>query len=296
MKRKNLLRFAEELYCRFEDDGVTALGAQMTYYFILAFFPFLIFLLTLVGYTALTAEEVLLNMSGFLPETSYALVSDILTNIMKNRNNTLLSVGAVTTLWASSSGLTSIIIGLNKAYDVEETRPWWKLKGMSLLFTLAMAVLLVFSMSLLVFGHVLGEHVFRQLNDPDYFETVWATVKYLIPACSMVVVFILLYRFTPNRRVTVRSVIPGAVCASAGWIVISLLFSLYVNNFNNYSHTYGSIGGIIVLLIWLYLNSIILLAGGEINAILTCEREGKSKPHCKPFSKRLFFWKKAEAS
>lgn len=287
---KQILAFTEDIYCRVEDDDVTALGAQMTYYFILAFFPFLIFLLTLVGYTPFTAEEVLGTIAGFLPETSYRMVSDILQEILAQRHDALLSIGMIATYWAASSGLTALIKGLNKAYDEEETRAWWKLRVLSLLFTLALAAVVLFTLALLVFGHFLGTHVFRLLAYPDNFETVWGFVKYGIPAIGMVVVFLLLYRYIPNRKLTFTGVLPGSLFASIGWISISQLFSFYVNEFGHYTRTYGSIGGIIALLIWLYLSSIIVLLGGEINAALQFKREGRNKPVCKSFGRRLFFW------
>lgn len=294
---KKAIRFLDDLYCRYEDDEVTALGAQMTYYFILAFFPFLIFLMAMVGYTPLTSEEVLVNIADFVPETSALVIADILREITLQRSDALVPIGMIATFWAASNGITAMIKGLNKAYDEAETRAWWKIRGIALLFTLAVAVVILVSFTLLVFGHLLGERMFALLkwNNPERYEAVWRIVKYAIPGSVMVIVFMFLYRYVPNRRQTFRGVLPGSVFASFGWIATSLVFSFYVNNFNNYSRTYGSIGGIIVLLIWLYLSSILLLVGGEINATLTFNAEGRKKPACKPFSKRLAFWKKSPA-
>lgn len=292
MRLKSLLQFLEDLYCRYEDDEVTALGAQMTYYFILAFFPFLIFLLTLMGQTPLSDEEVWSNLALVLPETSYTIISDIIRQIIEERNDAFLSFGMVATLWAASNGLSAIIKGLNKAYDEPETRPWWKLKGLSVIFTLGIAVVMIVSFGLLIFGHVIGEQLFKYMDYPQFFETVWGVVKLLIPVGAMLIIFMLLYWVVPNRRLRFRSVFPGAAFSTVGWIVISLLFAFYVNNFNNYAKSYGSIGGVIVLLVWLYLSSIIILLGGELNATLTFNREGLKKPACKSFSSRLAFWKR----
>jgi membrane protein len=291
MQWKKPLRFLEDLYCRYEDDEVAALGAQMTYYFILAFFPFLIFLLTLIGLTPLSQEEVWSNLGVLLPETTYGIVSDIIRQIIKERNDALLSFGMVATLWASSKGLTAILKGLNKAYDEEETRPWWKLRIISVFFTLAITVILMFAIALLVFGHVLGLQLFTYMELPNYFETIWGVTKFVIPITSMLIVFMFLYREAPNRRLSFKSVLPGSLFASTGWIGISMLFATYINHFNYYARTYGSIGGVIVLLIWLYLSSVIILVGGEINATLTFNKEGRKKPHCKSFGSRLTFWK-----
>jgi membrane protein len=292
MKWKKALRFLEDLYCRYEDDEVTALGAQMTYYFILAFFPFLIFLLTVMGLTPLSDEEVWSNLALVLPESSYTIISDIIRQIIKERNDAFLSFGMAATLWAASNGVSAVIKGLNKAYDEPETRSWWKHKGLSLIFTIGIAVVMILTFGSLVFGHVLGTQMFKWLEDPHYFEAIWGVVKFIIPVLAMLLIFLLLYQIAPNRRLSLRSVIPGSLFATIGWIAISLLFSYYVNNFGNYSRSYGSIGGIIVLLIWLYLSSIIILIGGEINATLTFNREGRKKPACKSFNSRLLFWKR----
>lgn len=288
---RKTIRFLEDLVCRFEDDDVTALGAQMTYYFILAFFPFLIFLLTMVSLTPIQVEEALIYLEGFVPEATFRIISDILQQVLADRNNALLSFGMVATFWAASRGMTALIRGMNKAYDEKETRPWWKLKGMALLFTLALAVVLLFALALLVFGHPLGRQLFIWLEYPGYYEPIWDIIKYSIPAGAMIVVFMVLYRYVPNAKLSFKGVIPGSIFASVGWIVISVLFSFYVNHFGSYARTYGSIGGIIVLLIWLYLSSIIILMGGEINATILFNKEGRIKPKCKSFSKRLIFWK-----
>ncbi|MDF2923085.1 MAG: YihY/virulence factor BrkB family protein [Paenibacillaceae bacterium] len=289
MRWKKQLTFLEDLYCRFEDDEVTALGAQMTYYFILAFFPFLIFLLTLMGNTPLSDEEVWSNLALVLPMETYTIISDIIRQIIEERNDALLSFGMIATLWAASNGLSAIIKGLNKAYDEPETRPWWKLKGLAVIFTLAIALVMIISFALLVFGKVIGEQLFEYLAYPAFFETVWGVVKLFVPIGAMLLIFILLFMIVPNRRLRMKNVLPGAAFVTIGWIVISFLFSFYVNNFGNYAKSYGSIGGVIVLLIWLYLSSIIILLGGEINATLAFSKDGQKKPACKSFSSRLAF-------
>lgn len=289
MKWREKLQFLEDLYCRFEDDEVTALGAQMTYYVILAFFPFLIFLLALLGLTPLSEEEVWSNLALVLPESSYMIISDIIRQIVKERNDAFLSFGMVATLWTASNGVSAIIKGLNKAYDEPETRPWWKHKSISVIFTIGIALVMVITIGLLVFGQVIGVQLFNWLHVPILFESVWRFIKFAIPLAAMLFIFILLYQIAPNRRLSLASVVPGAIFSTAGWIAISLLFAFYVNNFGNFARSYGSIGGIIVLLIWLYLSSIIILLGGEINATLTFNQEGRKKPACKPFSSRFTF-------
>ncbi|WP_438444712.1 YihY/virulence factor BrkB family protein [Gorillibacterium sp. sgz5001074] len=289
---KRLIRFLEDLYCRYEDDEVAALGAQMTYYLILSFFPFLIVLLTLAGLTPLSEEEVWSNLAVMLPEATFLVISDIIRQIVKERNDALLSFGMLATLWAASNGLNAIVKGLNKAYDEQETRPWWRVRAISVVYTLAVVLVLMITIALLVFGHLLGKQMFRQWAFPATFETVWDAVKLAVTVSIAFLVFMLLYRNAPNRRLSFRSVLPGAGFASVSWVGISLAFAAYVNHFNTYAKTYGSIGGVIVLLVWLYLSSTIILIGGEINAVLIFNKEGRRKPKCKSFSNRVMFWRK----
>lgn len=269
--------FIKQLYVRFQEDEVSALGAQMTYYLILAFFPFLIFLLTIISYTSVTSEIILNNLRPILANNSFEMVEDFVNETLRAGNKTLLSFGMIGTLWAASTGVMAIIRGLNKAYDVAENRPFWKARILSILFTLALGVVILLSFVLLIFGKGIGEQIFIFLHFPDHFDTIWNFIKYSIPLATMLVVFIFIYKVTPNKSLSIREVISGAVFSTLGWIITSILFAFYVNNWGNYTKMYGSIGGIIVLLIWMYISSIIILLGGEINATLSSLREGKHK-------------------
>jgi membrane protein len=281
---KKVFRFVDQLYCRYQDDEVGALGAQMTYYLILAFFPFLIFLMTMMSLTSVTTADILQSIRPMVAHETYTVIEGFINEVLKTGNKTLLSFGMIGTLWASSSGVMAIIRALNKAYDEAENRPFWKVYGISLLFTIALGIVILLAFVLLIFGQGIGEHVFRWLHFPDSFDTIWNFIKFTIPLIMMFIVFIFLYQILPNRRLTVREVIPGSLFSSLGWIVTSVLFAFYVNHFGHYTKTYGSIGGVIVLLIWLYLSSIIILLGGEINATLAFLRDGRNKPECKKYS------------
>jgi membrane protein len=292
--KKRIFLFIEQLYCRYQDDEVAALGAQMTYYLILAFFPFLILLMTIASYTSVTTTNILANISPILANNTYTLIKDFFNEILNTRNVTLLSFGMIGTLWASSSGIMAIMRGLNKAYDEAEDRPFWKVLGISLLLTLALGFVILLAFVLLIFGQGIGEHLFNWLHFPANFDTIWNVIKFSIPLITMFIVFIFLYQISPNLRLSLREVIPGALFTSLGWLVTSVLFAFYVNHWGSYTRTYGSIGGVIVLLIWLNLSSTIILLGGEINATLSFLRDGKSKARCKRFtiSLPLPFFKK----
>lgn len=282
--KKKTLRFAENLYCRFQDDEVPAMGAQLTYYLILAIFPFMIFLVALIGFTPFTTWDMLDALHKVLPQSNSQVLVDWIQNVQNNRSGALLSFGIIGSLWSASNGINAIIRALNKAYDEPETRPFWKVKGLSLVVTIVLTLVIVSSLALLVFGRWLGEWIFKTFALPDFFDEVWSVAQFLIPIVIIALVFTAMYKYVPNRHLKFKEVLPGALVATIGWIVASGLFAFYVSNFANYTKTYGSLGGVIVLLTWLYISSIIVVLGGEINATLAFDREGKSKPECKKYT------------
>ncbi|NLD46748.1 MAG: YihY/virulence factor BrkB family protein [Clostridiaceae bacterium] len=258
----------KDLCFRFKDDDVPALAAQLTYYFILSFFPFLIFLITLISYTPITNEQALNNLSRILPEEAYIIINDVINQAVASDRGTLISLGMFTTIWASSNGMNAVIRGINKAYDQKETRAFWKVRAISIASTFALAITIIFSFILLVLGKVLGEQLFQYLGYPDFFISLWTLIRFLIPVFNMLVVFSIIYCFIPNRRLKLKEVLPGSMFTTVGWFLTSGVFSFYINNLGNFSRTYDSVGGIFVLMIWLYWISIIVLLGGEINASL----------------------------
>ncbi|MFC4809139.1 YihY/virulence factor BrkB family protein [Paenibacillus sp. GCM10023250] len=283
-RRMGVLSFAKQLYRRYQDDDVQAMGAQLTYYLILAFFPFLIFLIAVLSFADLTVNDVIDRIRPVMPQLSAQTIADALKAIQDSRSGSLLSFGLLVALWSASSGVAAIMKALNKAYDVEETRPFWKVKAYSLVFTLVLAVVIGFSLVMLIFGRVIGDMLYRETHLPGSIDAVWSIAQFAMPIAVTAVVFAAMYLYVPNLRLRCREVVPGALFATFGWIAASLAFSYYVNNFGNYSKTYGSIGGIIVLLTWLYLSSIILVLGGEINAVLHFDRNGIAKETGKQFA------------
>lgn len=278
-----LLEIVKDMYCRFRDDDVPALGAQVTYYLILSFFPFLIFLIAIVSITPLTAEEAIGGLSKLLPENIMSLVEEVIRQARLSNRATFLSFSMLATLWASSNGTTAVIRAINKAYEQEENRPFWKVRGIAVLFTTALALLLLASAGLLVFGELFGSVSFSRYGLGDYFLSAWNFVRFIAPSLIMLLVFTALYLYTPNKRLRLKEAVPGAFFATGGWIIVSFVFSLYVRFFGNITTTYGSLGGIILLLLWLYWSSVILLLGGELNASLAFRKAGIKKPRGKKY-------------
>ncbi|ABR50340.1 putative ribonuclease BN [Alkaliphilus metalliredigens QYMF] len=256
------------LYNQFDKDEVPALGAQISYYLILSFFPFLIFLIVLIGYIPLTEERTLYELALILPHDAYSLVEEIILEITTADNTTLISFGMLGTLWTASRGTSAMIRGMNKAYNVKEDRPFWKVAGMGVIFTIGLAFMILFSLTLLVFGQLLGEMLINQLNLSTLLEPTWRLVRYGVALLALFSTFTLLYLFGPNYHLKLKNIYWGALFSTVGWVVISLGFAYYVNNFGNYTRVYGSIGGVMILLIWLYLSSLIVLMGAEVNSTI----------------------------
>jgi len=266
------LQFMKSLYSRFRDDDVPAIGAQLTYYLILSFFPFLIFMISLLGLIELSGDSVVTELVRVLPSEASDTINGILSEVTENSNGGLLSFGMIATLWSASNGVNAIFKGLNKAYDLKEQRPFWKIRGISLLSTIFLVAVIVLVMLMFIFGKAIGHYLFDLFDHPDEFQWIWGIVKYAVPIAAMIGAFSLLYWIVPCRKLGLREVLPGAMFATFGWIVTSLLFQFYMNSFGNYSKTYGSLGGMIILLIWLYISSIMIMLGGEINATLASAR------------------------
>ena len=265
--------FFQELLARIKYLDVTALGAQLAFFFLLSLFPLLIFLVTLLPYLNLQEDQLFSILRTYAPDEVYKLIYGTVNEVLTTRNGGLLSVGILATIWTASNGMNALIKSLNRSYSLEETRPFIIARSISVIFTLLLITLFVIALVLPVFGEQIGIFLFSYLGYEQSFLTVWNSIRWTIPPVMIFVVFMLLYWIAPNRKLYLKSVIPGAIFATLGWILVSLAFSFYVSSFANYSATYGSIGGIIVLMMWLYFSGTILMVGGQINAVMQERKE-----------------------
>ena len=267
--------FIKEIIKKLEVDDISGLAAQLAYFFLLSMFPLFIFLFTLVAYLPYSQEEILRTLQTFAPAESMDLIEENLNEVMQG-NVKLLSFGVLGTIWSASHGLNAIIKAFNRAYNVTETRSYFIARGMSIMLTFAMIFVFLVALFLPVFGKQIGMFLFSEFGISEQFIKVWNTFRWVISSIVLFIVFIMLYWIAPNKKLTCVSVLPGAVFATIGWVAVSFLFSFYVDKISNYTTTYGSLGGIIVLMIWFYLSGLIIIMGGEINAAVG----EKKKPEC----------------
>ena len=250
------------------DDDIFALGAQLAYYMVLSFIPFLMFLMTLVGFSHLNSDAVLNLLSNVMPTEAFNLIQSTVIEIVDREQTGLLWISIALAIWVSSSGFKAVIKGLNKAYGFKETRSYIKLKLISMIYTILLALIVIATLFLFVFGDVIGDFFMKVLEHPEFIYYIWNILRYVVVILIMILFFMFLYNETPCVRLGWLEVIPGAVITTLGWISISYIFAYYVNNFSNYSRLYGSLGAVFMFMTWMFITSMILILGGEINAVL----------------------------
>jgi membrane protein len=264
---------ARRLWKRINEHDVLGRAAQLSYYFLLALFPLLLFLLTMLGYFAHAGSELrtslIVYLSTIMPRSAVQLVRTTLDEISAARGSGKLSFGLLAALWAASTGMGAISQTLNVAYNVKETRPWWKVRLISILLTITLSVLIVMALAIILYGGRLGDVIAASLGYSDAFRMAWTILQWPIALIVMLISFNLIYRFAPNLpRLKRKWFTPGAAVAVALWLMISFAFRIYLHFFNSYSLTYGSLGALIILMLWFYLTGTAILVGGEINSEL----------------------------
>src|SRR5699024_5345993 len=274
--------FVKELVTRISKVDVTGLASQLAFFFLLSLFPLLIFIFTLLPYLNLDQAQIFMYIRDYAPGSVAQLLEDTLGEILSSRNGGLLSFGIIATIWSASKGMNALTKALNRSYFQEESRSFIVARGMSIIFTVMLIGVLVVALILPIFGQQIGSLLFSYIGIESDFLHLWAKLRWVAPIVLIYTVFSLIYWLVPNLKISYRSVMLGSIFSTLGWIITSLGFSFYVGNYVSYSSTYGSIGAIIVLMMWLYLSAIILMLGGQINAVMRDRKhavQAKQKSH-----------------
>ena len=260
-------RFVKE----FQEDTVTDCAAQLSYYFLFSLFPFLFFLVTLAAYLPFShgaVEAALTRVAPLIPGDALSLVQDQLRSLVNQPRPKLLTLGLAVALWSASRGVDALRTALNMAYDVPESRPFWKTQGLAMVMTLLGTLLIPLSFGLFLLGGKLGEWLAERLQVEQVFQLVWSWVRWPFVAALVMLVLALCYYVLPDVKQRFKYITPGSVIGTGLWLVSTWGFTQYVDHFGKYNVTYGSIGGVVVLLLWLYISGLIFILGGELNAIL----------------------------
>ena len=260
-------KFVKEMYYRLMYDEISLLSANLSYYFILSLFPMLIVALALTPYFKIDQQFLLEKIHSFAPGDLGDYLFDMISEVLNNKNNTIITVGIVFTLWSASSGIYGIIIAFNNAFRVRDGRIWIVTKIISVVITALFLVGMFVVLALVVFGKQLTYILFHKFNLDEGFYNLWSVLNYSFPILFTFIVFVFLYIMGPNLKLKAISIIPGSIFATFSWTLISRLFGYYIDHFSSYIKTYGTIGAFMAFIIWLYITGYILIIGAEINAI-----------------------------
>jgi membrane protein len=261
----------KRVFGEIQKDDVFGRAAQLAYYFLLALFPLLLFLTSVIGLllgSGTGLRHSLFNyLSQVLPGSAFSLVDSTMYEVSAASSGSKVTFGLLAALWAASNGMGAITQALNAAYNVTESRPWWKQRLTAVGLTLALSVLVISALVLLLYGGRLAEHIGGSYGLGEAFIVGWKVVQWPIVLAFMLLAFALIYYLAPDlHEQSWVWVTPGSVVGVALWLLVSLSFKLYLHFFDSYSKTYGALGAVIVLMLWLYLTGAAILIGGEVNS------------------------------
>jgi membrane protein len=251
----------------FTADNCLGLAAQLAYYLLLALVPALVFLIALSSFfPAHLIDQMISTVGTVAPAEMTQIVRDQLSSIAQGQQGGLLTFGFVMALWSSSAAVVAMTDALNRAYDIEEGRPWWKVRLTAILLTIGLAAFVLAALGLVLAGPMMAEWLAVSTGLGGAFEWSWKILQWPVIILLVATALGLLNYFGPDAEQDWVWVSPGAVLGTILWLLASLAFKFYVGNFANYNQTYGSLGGIIVLMLWFYISGLAILAGAEMNA------------------------------
>ena len=249
------------------EDNALGLAAQLAYYLLLALVPALVFLVSLISLFPIRVLDGMLDtLQTVAPGEMTEIVRTQLQSIRQGEPAGLLTFGFVFALWSSSAATVAATNALNRAYDIEEGRPWWRVRLEAIALTVALALFTILAFALVLGGPAAAEWLAAQTAMGGVFEWTWKILQWPLVIALMSVALGMVYYFGPDADQDWEWITPGALLGTVLWLIASLAFKVYVANFGNYNETYGTLGGIIVLMLWFYISALAVLAGAEMNA------------------------------
>lgn len=263
------IRLIRAFLRKLREDSVSAFASQAAFFIILSFFPFVMFLLTLLYYLPVSVEEIRELITAQFPSTVHQVLTPLVTELMQKVSGTLRFATVFVALWSASRGALALSRGLNSVYQQKETRNYFLLRISSVLYTLIFAFLLIAALILLVFGNQLYQFILLKLPFLGNLAFILISMRSLLTMAVLTVFFLIIYLAVPNRKSRLWHELPGAILAAAGWLGFSYLFSFYIDHMGNYSYLYGSVAALAICMLWLYACMYILFIGAEVNVILS---------------------------
>jgi membrane protein len=249
-------------------DDAQGLASQLAYYFFLALFPALLCLLAIASFFPLQnfTDDVVRLLGPFAPAEMMDIIRQEMVKIAEGNHGGLLTVGVLGALWSSSTAMVAMVGAMNRAYDIEESRPWWKVRATAIGLTVALSLAIVVAFTLIVAGPQLADWLGNQFAFGGVFVGTWKILQWPLAFAMVVAGIGLIYYFAPDAEQMWVWITPGSLVATTLWLLGSLAFRFYAVNFANYEATYGAIGGVMLLLLWFYLSALVIVVGAEMNA------------------------------
>ncbi len=263
------------------NDEIGNSAAALAFYLTLAIFPAMIFLLSIIPYLPIpnVDQAIMDGLRQALPGEAANMFTGVVGEVTRNRSGGLFSFGILATIWAASAGIIAIIKQLNTIHEVKENRGFFKLRGTAILLSLAVGVLTITSFALVVLGGMLQQQLAGILGWSPVLTGAFTVLRWLIIVAGLLLVFSLMYRYAPALKFPFRFITPGGAIATTLLIAGSIIFRVYVSRFGNYSATYGSIGAVILLMLWMNLAGLATIIGAEVNAVVDKYAERKGQAH-----------------
>ncbi|MFN2532896.1 MAG: YhjD/YihY/BrkB family envelope integrity protein, partial [Pyrinomonadaceae bacterium] len=281
----------DRLWREIEEDDVFGRSAQLAYYFLLALFPLLLFLTSVIGLVMGSGSGIrhaLFNyLSEVLPGSAFSLIDTTMYEVSAASSGGKVAFGILAALWAASNGMGAITSALNVGYDVKESRPWWKQRLVAIKLTIILSVLIITALVLLLYGGHIADYIAASYGFSAVFTWAWKLIQWPLVVMFMLLSFALIYYEAPDLREQKWTwLTPGSAIGVAIWLLISFAFRVYLHFFDSYSKTYGSLGAVIILMLWLYLTGAAILIGGEVNSVVEDAAAERGAPDAKEKGER----------
>lgn len=268
MKRlKDIYQKITGITAGFNEDHVGAYAAQSAYFFMLCMIPIILLLLTMVQYTPVTKADVMTAVIQVFPSSVENLITSIV-NQVYNQSTGVIPVTIVVALWSAGKGVLAMASGLNCIYRCRETRNYIVLRIRATFYTVLFIVVIILLLVLSVFGNTLNLFIAEHIPFLRRVADQLIAARVFITPTVLVIFSLMLYRYLPNRRGRFRDQLPGAMFVAVGWMVISWVFSIYLDVFKGFSNMYGSLTTIVLIMLWMYFCMYCILLGGEMNVLL----------------------------
>ena len=262
------------LFLKFRNDYVSEYAAECAYFTILSFIPFIIFFLTIIQYTNIDKETIIFSISEITPRSMQDMILGIIEEVYSKSVGTM-SIAAIIALWSAGKGFYSLSKGLRKIYKIKDDKGNFIKRIEGTIYTLIFIIAIIFFLIIMVFGNRINEIITQKFKSFAVITSYILKIRIFIFLFAMFILFLMIYSFVPKHKYKIKSQIFGAIFASVAWYVISWIFSIYIDLFDGFSNTYGSLSSIILVMMWVYVCMYVVLIGAEINILIETKMNSK---------------------